>query len=72
MCFFQRKHERSSLFTLNDDDEEGLTHYGRSIGGMEKFDHIELSENELEDGKKTQCSIFVQLYYYLFLRLLAL
>ncbi|XP_064381967.1 nucleolar protein 14-like [Halichondria panicea] len=45
----KRKHERSSLFTLNDDDEEGLTHYGRSIGGMEKFDHIELSENELED-----------------------
>ena len=38
------------MFSLKD-DEEGLTHYGQSIGGMEKFDHIELSENELEDGK---------------------
>ncbi len=55
-CLPQRKHERSSLFNLSDDDGEGLTHYGQSIGDMERFDHIELSGDEMEDGKKIQVS----------------
>lgn len=40
------------MFNLSDDDEEGLTHYGQSIGDMERFDHIELSEDEMEEGKE--------------------
>ena len=47
----QRKHERSSVFNLEDDNEEGLTHFGQSIGDMERFDHIELSEDEHAEGE---------------------
>ena len=45
MCFLQRKHERGGAFNL-EDDEEGLTHYGRSLGDMERFDEIEVSDEE--------------------------
>ena len=47
----QRKHERSSLFNLNDEEEEGLTHFGRSLGDMDKFDDPILSDVEQEEGE---------------------
>ncbi len=47
----QRKHERSSLFNLNDEEEE-LTHYGRSLGEMDRFDDPNLTDEEaVEEGE---------------------
>ena len=44
----QRKHERLSAYNL--DEEEELTHYGQSLGDMERFDDVQLSEEEVEEG----------------------
>ena len=44
----QRKHERSSAYNLDEEDE--LTHYGQSLGDMESFDDVQLSEEEMEEG----------------------
>ena len=46
-CLLQRKHERLGAYNL--DEEEELTHYGQSLGDMERFDDIQLSE-EVEEG----------------------
>ena len=55
VCVLQRKHERSSLFNLNDEEEEegggGLTHYGRSLSEMDKFDDPILSDEETQEGE---------------------
>ena len=34
----------------DDDNEEGLTHFGQSLGDMEKFDDIQLSDGGEEEG----------------------
>ena len=47
-CLLQRKHERLGAYNL--DEEEELTHYGQSLGDMERFDDIQLSEEEVEEG----------------------
>lgn len=48
-CFLlQRKHERLSAYNL--DEEEELTHYGQSLGDMERFDDVQFSEEEVEEG----------------------
>ena len=47
----QRRHERPSRFNL-EDEEEGLTHYGQSIGDMETFDEVQISEDEVEGIRK--------------------
>ena len=47
-CLLQRKHERLSAYNL--DEEEELTHYGQSLGDMERFDDVQLSEEEVEEG----------------------
>ena len=48
----QRKHDRSSLFNLNDEEEDQLTHFGQSVGEMERFDDVLLSDedNDMEEG----------------------
>ena len=48
MPLLQRRHERSSAYNL--EEEEDLTHYGQSLGDMERFDDIQLSEEEMEEG----------------------
>ena len=48
----QKRHERSGMFNLEEDgNEEGLTHFGQSLGDMEKFDDIPLSDEELVEGE---------------------
>ena len=47
-CLLQRKHECLGAYNL--DEEEELTHYGQSLGDMERFDDIQLSEEEVEEG----------------------
>ena len=43
----QKRHGR---FNLEDEDnEEGLTHFGQSLGDVEKFDDIQLSDGEMEE-----------------------
>lgn len=45
------------MFNLSDDDDdEGLTHYGQSIGDIERFDQIELSGDEMDEGKNKTTS----------------
>lgn len=42
------------MFNLEDGEganEEGLTHFGQSLGDLEKFDDVQLSEEEEEEGK---------------------
>ena len=40
------------MFNLEEDgNEEGLTHFGQSLGDMEKFDDIPLSDEELVEGE---------------------
>lgn len=48
----QRKHERSSLFNLND-DEEVLTHYGQAVGKMSGFDEFALSDEDITMAEGT-------------------
>ena len=45
----QKRHGR---FNLGDEDtnEEGLTHFGQSLGDMEKFDEVQLSDGGEEEG----------------------
>ncbi|CAI8041277.1 Nucleolar protein 14 [Geodia barretti] len=48
--FFLEKKKRHGKFSLEDNDnEEGLTHFGQSLGDMEKFDGIQLSDGEEEE-----------------------
>ena len=51
MLMLQRKHERSGRFNLRDTDADNstLTHFGQSIGDMEKFDSIGLSDKEMDE-----------------------
>lgn len=50
----QRKHERSSLFSLNEGEDQ-LTHYGQSVEDMEDFDDVLLSDaEEQEEGAKAR------------------
>ena len=43
------------MFNLND-EEDNLTHYGQSIGDMEKFDDIILSDEEVKgEGSWVKC-----------------
>ena len=39
------------MFNLEEEDgnEEGLTHFGQSLGDMEKFDDVQLSDEEVEE-----------------------
>lgn len=42
---------KASLFNLDDAEEEGLTHYGRSLNDLDNYDDIRLSDEEgAEDG----------------------
>ncbi|XP_047145947.1 nucleolar protein 14 isoform X1 [Hydra vulgaris] len=48
----QRHHEKSSLYNLDDDDEEDLTHYGQRLADIQTFDDAGLKlfdENEEEN-----------------------
>ncbi len=46
------RRERTGGYSL---EEEDLTHYGRSIGDMERFDEIQLSEGDgQEEGTVPQ------------------
>ncbi|XP_072177495.1 nucleolar protein 14-like [Diadema setosum] len=45
----QRSHEKSSIFSLNADEE--LTHYGQSLSSMEKFEEPQLESDDDEDGR---------------------
>ena len=47
----QKRHDRSSQFNLEEEEEEELTHYGRSLGEVGSFDDIQLSEEEMEEGE---------------------
>ena len=38
------------MSAYNLDEEEELTHYGQSLGDMERFDDVQLSEEEVEEG----------------------
>lgn len=39
------------MFNLEDDDnEEGLTHFGQSLGDMEKFDDVQVSDGSADEG----------------------
>ena len=41
------------MFNLEDGEEaneEGLTHFGQCLGDMERFDHVQLSSEEEEEG----------------------
>ena len=42
------------LFNLEEEEGEGLTHYGQSLGDMERFDDIQISEGEEEEGRATR------------------
>lgn len=44
----QRKASKSELFNLNDAEEVGLTHYGRSLNDLDTYDDIHLSDEESE------------------------
>lgn len=44
----QKKASKASLFNLNDAEEEGLTHYGRSLNDLDEYDDIHLSDEESE------------------------
>ena len=40
------------MFNLEEDgNEEGLTHFGQALGDMEKFNDIQLSDEEVEEGE---------------------
>ena len=45
---FQKHHEKSDLFKLNDDNDD-LTHYGQSLSEIEKFDDPQESCSEDEE-----------------------
>uniref|UniRef100_H2YBE2 Nucleolar protein 14 n=1 Tax=Ciona savignyi TaxID=51511 RepID=H2YBE2_CIOSA len=52
----KKKHEKMAQFNLNDDEE--LTHLGRSLSTMNKFDDFEESDNE--DGPGGTISEYVE------------
>ena len=41
----KKRHGRYNL----EEEEEGLTHFGQSLGDMEKFDDIQLSDGDDDD-----------------------
>ena len=49
LFFLQRGYEKSSLFSLNDEDE--LTHYGQSLSEIEKFEDPVVSDDEDDEDK---------------------
>ena len=54
VCYniLQRKHRREAMFNLEEEEEEGLTHYGQSLGDMQHFNELQLSSGEEEgEGK---------------------
>ena len=54
----QKRHEKGSLFNLNDDDGEGLTHLGRSLAEIDDFDDADM---RLSDDEGGACSFFSSL-----------
>ncbi|XP_041476417.1 nucleolar protein 14-like [Lytechinus variegatus] len=44
----QRTHEKSSLYSLNTDED--LTHYGQSLSSLEKFEEPDLESDEEDTG----------------------
>lgn len=55
---FTKEKQRSSkskgpMFNLEDDDEEGLTHYGQSLSTMDDFEGtgLALDESDEDNGK---------------------
>lgn len=44
----QSRAGKSSMFNLDDAEEEGLTHYGKSLNDLDDYDDIHLSEEEQE------------------------
>ena len=47
LFLFQKSHDKSGIFNLNEDDE--LTHYGQSLSEIEKFDEPMISDDEEDD-----------------------
>lgn len=39
------------MFNLEDGDEDGLTHFGQSLGDLEKYDDVQLSGGDEEEGR---------------------
>ena len=52
--YVQRK--QADVFVL-DTDEQDLTHHGRSIRDMERFDDINITDDETEEGTHTNLMI---------------
>lgn len=44
----QQRANKTSMFNLDDAEEEGLTHYGRSLNDLDEYDDIHLSDEESE------------------------
>jgi hypothetical protein len=44
-----RQRKQADVFAL-DTDEQDLTHHGRSIRDMERFDDINITDDETEEG----------------------
>ena len=55
---FQKHHEKSELFKLNDDNDD-LTHYGQSLSEIEKFEEPEGSCSEDEETGGQIGGVFV-------------
>ena len=52
----QSRAGKSSLYNLDDAEEEGLTHYGKSLNDLDDYDDIHLSDEEGEFyGSITAC-----------------
>ena len=47
LTFWQRHHEKTDLFNLEDEE---LTHFGQSLGDIKHFDGPVLSDDE-KDGR---------------------
>ncbi|KAJ9070630.1 nucleolar complex protein 14 [Entomophthora muscae] len=53
----QKKARNSSLFNLEDDDEEDLTHFGQSLAGMDTFDDPVITDDEDDKGTISQAVV---------------
>ena len=45
-----------------DGNEEGLTHFGQSLGDIEKFSDVQLSDDDVEKGVSYSVSLFCGAY----------
>lgn len=50
------------MFNLSN-DEEVLTHHGRILQDLEKFDNPQSESDDDEDGKLEGCSVIMKLSY---------